>query len=274
MRFLSPERSGCHILNLSKFSKVFHMTLWPGWEPLVQRGPGLTGTESCGCLCWRLGLMRRGYWWKHFWSETHNPSSFWSTFTLLDESQPSLVRAEQVHLLQTLPAYVSMLGFFSWLHNSSFITLIRTLGIHVQGYHGDVPTLVVFCPPFLPHPHSTSSSLPWMLLAEIHLIFLWGAEFGHIQPRESILGWTEKGGPREPQLTWPLCFMYLSSEISSKPAQYHSATHPEDFPFPWQALGALKSPSITLPNKIRLFGCIPSSFCALHFIFLCFMVKF
>lgn len=137
MRFLSPERSGCHILNLSKFSKVFHMTLWPEWEPLVQRGPGLAGTESCGCLCWRLGLMRRGYWWKHFWSETHNPSSFWSTFTLLDESQPSLVRAEQVHLLQTLPAYVSMLGFFSWLHNSSFITLIRTLGIHVQGYHGD-----------------------------------------------------------------------------------------------------------------------------------------
>lgn len=205
MGFLSPEKSGYHILNLSKFSKVFHITLWPEWE-FVQRGPGLTGIESYGWLCWRLRLMRRGYWWKPFWSEkttqqpkTPSPSDAghhlysFGWFTALScqggtSSSPSVLVS--LHFLVGILLLAPQLPFHFIGQDTASCPRVP-MGL---------PALAISCPrraaqPFLLHPLSTSLSLPWMILPEIHLIFLGAAEFGHVQLKwvtESFLSWMRK----------------------------------------------------------------------------------
>lgn len=206
MGFLSPEKSGYHILNLSKFSKVFHITLWPEWE-FEQRGPGLTGIESYGWLCWRLRLMRRGYWWKPFWSEktTQQPktpslsdaghhlySSGW--FTALScqggtSSSPSILVS--LHFL---------VGISLLAPHFPSISLVRTLP-PPPGYPWGCPLW-----PFLAHEeqhslffytHSARPSLclGWSCLRSIS--FFWELQSldtsnSNESPRASLAGWERK----------------------------------------------------------------------------------
>lgn len=169
-------------------------------------------------------------------SATQNPSSFWC------RTPPLLFWMNHSPLLSGWNKFISFsfrpLAFPCWDFSPGSTTSLHDTGQDTASSPRvamGMPTLAILCPqgaaqPFLLHPPSISISLPRMVLPEIHLVF-----FG-TRPAQwatkSILSWQEKGRSWEPQLTWPFCFMQLSSEISSKPPQYHSVNPSQRLSFP------------------------------------------
>lgn len=178
MGFLSPEKSGFHILKLQKFLKVFHMTLWPEWEPFVQRGPGLTGLRVMD------GHARDWGWWE---GDIDGNISDEKKTTQLPKAPPSPDAGHHLYSSGWITALSCQGGTSS--SPSDLVCLRFLLEIFLLApqllfpYIGQdsascprvsmgIPTLTMFCPlraaqPFLPHPHNTSSSLPWMVLPEV-----------------------------------------------------------------------------------------------------------